>query len=141
MPKLLEVQHRFVDDIPRNIEPGVLYISVTDATAKHKCCCGCGYSVVTPISPTDWQLLFDGKTVSLDPSIGNWKYSCRSHYFIRRNKVVWAGRMTIAQISRIREHDKRAKADFFGQPADTASSEVIEGEQDTILDRVRRWLK
>jgi Family of unknown function (DUF6527) len=33
------------------------------------CCCGCGEKVVTPLRPTDWKLIFDGKTISLDPSL------------------------------------------------------------------------
>ena len=32
----------------------------------------------------------DNGTVSLRPSIGNWQLPCRSHYFIVRNRVVWA---------------------------------------------------
>ncbi|WP_417924835.1 DUF6527 family protein [Collimonas pratensis] len=27
----------------------------------------------------DWSLTYDGKTVSLDPSIGNWSLPCRAH--------------------------------------------------------------
>ena len=29
-----------------------------------------GNKVVTPISPADWQLFYDGDTVSVTPSIG-----------------------------------------------------------------------
>ena len=28
---------------------------------------------------------------TLDPSIGNWSFACRSHYFMRKGRVVWAG--------------------------------------------------
>jgi hypothetical protein len=35
-----------------------------------------------PISPADWQLAYDGDTVSLTPSIGNWGFPRRSHYWI-----------------------------------------------------------
>ena len=113
MPKLLKINHIFVEDIPKDIETGILYISINDSIAKHKCCCGCGYSVVTPFSPTDWQITFDGKTVTLYPSIGNWDYSCRSHYFIRKNKVVWAGKMSTGQIQWGRDLDKVAKEEFY----------------------------
>ena len=37
-----------------------------------RCCCGCGEEVVTPFSPAQWQMSFDGEAVSLHPSIGNW---------------------------------------------------------------------
>jgi hypothetical protein len=78
------IRHEFVDLIPDALEDGVLYVSVQYATALHLCCCGCGSEVVTPLSPTDWSLTFDGDTVSLRPSIGNYSFPCRSHYFITR---------------------------------------------------------
>ena len=87
-PKALT--HEFVEFIPDMIEEGKLYVSIEYATTVHKCCCGCGKEVVTPLSPTDWKLIFDGKTVSLDPSIGNWSFPCRSHYWIRNNWALWA---------------------------------------------------
>ena len=79
----------FVEFIPEKIQDGRLYISMKYATAVHKCCCGCGNEVVTPFSPSDWHLLFDGEKVSLHPSIGNWNFKCRSHYFIRNNNIIW----------------------------------------------------
>ena len=36
------LEHRFVQHIPRHLEPGVLYVSIEYATAAHTCCCGCG---------------------------------------------------------------------------------------------------
>lgn len=32
---------------------------------------------------------YDGEVISLYPSIGNRGFQCQSHYFIRRNRVVW----------------------------------------------------
>jgi hypothetical protein len=81
------ITHEFVEYVPAKLAEGVLYISITYRTAVHRCACGCGNKVVTPISPADWQLLYDGDTVSLTPSIGNWGFPCRSHYWIRSNQV------------------------------------------------------
>ena len=81
------IQHQFVEYIPEHIQEGILYISMPFATAVHKCVCGCAKEVVTPLSPKDWQLTFDGKTVTLAPSIGNWKFKCRSHYWIKKSHV------------------------------------------------------
>lgn len=81
--------HKFVKSVPDTLEDGVIYISMEYASAIHKCCCGCGHEVVTPISPTDWQLTFDGRSISLYPSIGNWSFKCQSHYWIRNNRVEW----------------------------------------------------
>ena len=79
----------FVECAPARLEPGLLYISMNYHTVLHLCACGCGEEVVTPLDPGEWQLIFDGKTVSLYPSIGNYRFPCRSHYYIRRNKVIW----------------------------------------------------
>ena len=67
----MKMQHKFVEFIPDELENGVLYVSVTYATAIHECCCGCGNEVVTPLAPNDWQLTFDGESITLFPSIGN----------------------------------------------------------------------
>ena len=72
------LQPKFVEFIPKDLEDGIIYISMEYATATHKCVCGCGLRVVTPFSPTDWTLIYDGKSVSLDPSIGNWSFPCGS---------------------------------------------------------------
>jgi hypothetical protein len=113
----MKLSHRFVTSIPDVLEDGVVYVSIEFATAIHKCCCGCGEEVVTPFSPTDWKLIFDGKTISLDPSIGNWNFPCQSHYWIRRNKVVWARRWSRQEIEAGRAHDRIAKARYNGKSA------------------------
>lgn len=110
---ITRLEHRFVTNIPRQLEPGVLYISMEFATAMHLCCCGCGEQVVTPLTPTDWRLTFDGETVSLWPSIGNWNYACRSHYIIRNSEVLRAFAWSDRRIARGREHDQAAKEKYF----------------------------
>lgn len=101
--------HEFVEYIPERLEREKLYISIQFATASHLCCCGCGHEVVTPFTPTDWTLTFDGETVSLNPSIGNWSFPCRSHYWIKHNSVRWAGNWSDEQVQRGRESDMARK--------------------------------
>lgn len=113
--KQLHYTLQFVEYMPKALDEGVLYVSMTYATASHLCFCGCGMKVVTPLSPTDWRLTFNGDTVSLDPSVGNWSYPCRSHYILRGNRVVWAGPMSAGQIRVVRESDARDKARYYGQ--------------------------
>jgi hypothetical protein len=84
------LSHKFVEFIPDTLAPAVLYLSIEHGTAVHRCCCGCGREVVTPITPNDWKIIFDGETISLRPSIGNWNFPCRSHYWITQNRVEWA---------------------------------------------------
>jgi hypothetical protein len=107
---------QFVDAIPENLESGVLYVSMAYATAIHQCACGCGREVVTPFSPTDWKLWFDGENVTLEPSIGNWSFPCRSHYWIRGGKVRWAGEMSQYAIDEGRMQDRQRKAAQFASP-------------------------
>lgn len=108
-----KISHRFVDAIPEHIEEGVLYLAMDYATAIHKCACGCGREVVTPFSPTDWKMGYDGVSVSLSPSIGNWSFPCRSHYWIKHSNIRWAGDMTNEQISAGRQQDRRSKDRYF----------------------------
>lgn len=107
------LKHVFVDFIPDELDQGTLYVSIRFATASHLCCCGCGNKVVTPIRPTDWTLMFNGKSVSLDPSIGNWSFPCQSHYWIKNNRVNWASQWSQEHIERGRLHDRHAKYGYF----------------------------
>lgn len=109
----MTIIHKFVEFMPENIEEGTLYISIEYCTAIHKCICGCGNEVVTPISPTDWALIFDGKTVSLNPSIGNWSFECKSHYFIKKNQIVPARSWNDAEIADGRNKDSKKKKRFY----------------------------
>ncbi len=115
MNRAANLKHEFVEFIPEKINSGVLYVSIPYATAVHKCCCGCGNEVVTPITPTDWQMIFNGETVSLNPSIGNWSFECRSHYWIKNNQIAWAGKWTDAQVKAGRDTDQRRKETHFEQ--------------------------
>jgi hypothetical protein len=86
------VRVSFVDSIPRDLDPGVLYVSMTYGTAIHLCMCGCGTELVTPFAPNrraGWTIYYDGTNVSLTPSIGNAAQPCRSHYFIDDSRIVW----------------------------------------------------
>jgi hypothetical protein len=112
------IKHKFVTNIPSSIEPGMLYISIEYATAIHLCCCGCGEEVITPLTPTDWSLTFDGDTVSLWPSIGNWNFACRSHYVIERNIIIRAGPWSDERIRYARFQDKLAKEQYYGELLD-----------------------
>ena len=119
--------YEFVEFIPEELKERTLYVSITYCTAVHKCCCGCGWEVVTPLSPTGWQLIFDGKTVSLYPSIGSWSLPCQSHYFITNNKVVWAQKWTKKQIQRGRAQEAEARERYnayMQHPMDAAETPI-----------------
>jgi hypothetical protein len=116
-----KLSHVFVEHVPAQLAEGMLYISMPFATGLHLCCCGCGREVVTPLSPTDWRLTFDGETISLHPSIGNWGFPCRSHYWIERNRVRWAPSWSRDQVEETRAADRAAKATYYGGAAISVS--------------------
>lgn len=137
-----KLEHRFITNIPETLEAGVLYVSIEYATAIHSCCCGCGEEVVTPLSPTDWSLTFDGDTVSLSPSIGNWRLPCRSHYIIRRGAVIEAGPWSDERIEAAVDADHRVKSVYYGTKADgpPKTPELDPASaRDGLWERVRKW--
>lgn len=111
----MTLTHRFVNQIPEILEDNIIYVSIPFETVIHKCCCGCGREVVTPLSPTDWSLTFDGETITLNPSIGNWNFECKSHYFIKENKVVWARKYTDSEIKENKEFDLGQRTIFYSK--------------------------
>jgi len=127
---------RFVELIPGDIEAGTLYVSMTYATTVHLCACGCGNKVVLPLSPAEWRLTFDGESVSISPSVGNWEYPCRSHYVIRKNRVRWASAWTDEQVRAGRERDQRDLDIYFQQK----SAGRADSRLGKLKKRLRKWL-
>lgn len=86
---LREFEMQIVHRIPENLQPGLLYVCFDCNVVAHLCACGCGEKVVLPIDPQFWSVRYDGETVTLSPSIGNYQYHCKSHYWIKENRVIW----------------------------------------------------
>jgi hypothetical protein len=119
---------QFVEFIPEQLEEGVLYISQRYRTATHRCCCGCGKEVVTPLGPADWTLDVVNEAVTLHPSVGNWSLPCRSHYLIRQSRVIWARDMSRDEIELGRVRDQRLRETHFAQV-----NRLKEAEKDRTL--------
>lgn len=101
---------QYVEYIPEQLSDGYLYICEQYKIVAHKCCCGCGEEVITPLSAAEWSIRKEGNTVTLHPSIGNWSFKCQSHYWIRNNQVIWAKAMSQQEIKRVRARDAADKA-------------------------------
>jgi Family of unknown function (DUF6527) len=130
------LSHEFIEHFPEQLAEGTLYVSMQYATAAHKCCCGCGNDVYTPLSPTDWELIFDGRTISLHPSIGNWSFLCQSHYFITSDRVQWVRRWSSQEIAAGRASDKRAKQ----QCHDAAKTTTTDRDEERMREKpAKRW--
>ena len=132
MNKIFNINHVFVDFIPNTIEQGTIYISIKFKTAVHLCCCGCQNKVVTPIHPTDWKIIFDGKSISLYPSIGNWSFKCQSHYWIKKNKVLWAKKWTEERIESMRKKDLIEKDNYFKKGEKKDNKELKKNKLDLL---------
>lgn len=139
----ITARQEFVEYIPGTLDNGVVYVSIPFNTVMHKCFCGCGQEVVTPLSPTDWKLTYDGQTISLDPSIGNWNFPCQSHYFIRKSKVIWAPKWTQEQIDAGRTSDAIEKQRNFDAPQASLADNIVSlppKSKECLWVRLKRWL-
>jgi Family of unknown function (DUF6527) len=134
------ISHEFVDTIPVHLDEGVVYVSIPYTTAVHLCCCGCGHEVVTPLQPLQWSLIFDGETISLTPSIGNWSFSCRSHYWIRAGHVHRARSFSDSEISGVRAKERALLSDHY-EPQAGAAPEEAALSAESRWTRLTRWFK
>jgi hypothetical protein len=145
MTRRNSLSHEFIEYVPEDLEEGKLYISIPFKVAMHACCCGCGVEVATPISPADWQFTFDGDTVSLWPSVGNWGLPCRSHYWIEENRVVWAAAWTKKEIEAARLRDRHLLEQRFrprGEATQTRGSTVIGALADgSVWQKLKRLFR
>lgn len=107
------LNHEFVTTIPSHLNDDILYISMDYGTIAHKCCCGCGNKVITPLTPTDWKITYNGETISLFPSIGNWNLPCQSHYWIKNSEVHFAGKWTRDMVEEEYYNDKEVKRKHY----------------------------
>ena len=107
------LRHKFVEYIPEDLEEGILYITIEYCTAIHKCVCGCNNEVVTPISPTGWQFSYNGETVTLYPSIGNWNFECKSHYWITKNEINFVSKYSELEITKVKKEGHALIKKYF----------------------------
>jgi hypothetical protein len=138
------ITHEFVEYIPDDIQEGVVYVCIQFSTVVHKCLCGCGSKIITPLAPSEWTLIFDGESVSLDPSIGNWSYPCQSHYWIQKDRVVWDRQWSREEIAAGRARDQKARADYLGRPPrvqrrDEPNREIERDPKRSVWSHVKKW--
>lgn len=84
--ELKTIECEFIPDI---LENGFIYVSRKYQTAIHLCACGCGEHTVTPFNVSHgWTLTDDAAGITLNPSIGNQNFNCKSHYYVTNGKIV-----------------------------------------------------
>jgi len=147
-------RHEVVAALPEALRPLTLYITTDGDVAGHLCACGCGREVITPLSPTDWSISFGRQGATLMPSIGNWAFPCRSHYFIENGAIWWAGDMSDRAIARGRVRDKASKQQYYerqqqdppaSRPAAEAAPPLLKAEvpapQMSVFARFWAWCR
>lgn len=107
------MKHQFVEFVPYALEPETVYVSIEHDIAIHLCACGCKNQVVTPLSPAGWSLTYDGLSISLSPSIGNWNFECKSHYFIRKGRIDWSRKFSRDEIEWVQDRDAKERARLY----------------------------
>ena len=130
--KLKKIELERVHFMPKELRPGVLYVSEEFGTAAHLCACGCGVRVRTPLSVTEWSLKETDRGPTLYPSIGNWQQACQSHYWIRRGEIVWADKWTPEQITTGRRGEEERRRAYY---------DALDRQRGGILRRFWRWVK
>lgn len=110
-PMRIELQR--VHFMPKQLEPGILYVSQEFETAAHLCACGCGTKIRTPLGPTEWSVTETPNGPSLWPSIGNWQHPCQSHYIIRRGEIIWAKKWSKSEIASGRLKEERRRQRYY----------------------------
>lgn len=129
--KTLNIKLVEVDSMPRELEPNILYYSERFGTASHLCACGCGAKIRTPIDVNEWSIVKTEQGPTLHPSVGNWQKECKSHYYIRKGKIVWCGAWTEKQIQEGRYREQQARIDHYNRMYSKQS----------VLYKIWLWIK
>ena len=136
----MNLRPEFVEYMPEEIKEEILYISIPFGTMIHKCGCRCGEEVVTPLGPAEWKFTYDGKTVSVYPSVGNWNFTCRSHYWIDRSQVRWARPFTMEEVWAARGKTKEYRRQYYArdEKKDSKVSELRTKQQNRIKEKLTK---
>jgi len=99
--------------MPKEPQPGILYVSEEFGVAAHLCPCGCGSKIRTPLGPTEWSVKETPSGPTLSPSVGNWQQACQSHYLITRGEVIWAEKWSAKQIAAGRDMEEKRRRAYY----------------------------
>jgi Family of unknown function (DUF6527) len=99
--------------MPKELMPGVLYVSEEFGIAIHLCACGCGTKVKTPLGPTEWSVNETKRGPNLRPSVGNWQQPCQSHYWIDCGEIVWSEKWTAEEIATGRRYEQERRNEYY----------------------------
>lgn len=127
---MMKFEIRAVHYMPKELRPGILYVSKEFDIAIHLCACGCGSKVKTPLGSTEWSVKKTKTGPTLRPSVGNWQQPCQSHYWITGGKVEWAEEWTPEEIATGRRHEEERRQAHYN---------VIARRRSGVVRRFMRW--
>lgn len=110
---MIRFQLKRVHYMPKELEPGVLYVSEEFSAAAHLCACGCGAKIRTPLGPTEWSVEETPSGPSLSPSVGSWQQACKSHYWIYEGEIRWAEQWSEARIEFGRRQEEARRQQYI----------------------------
>jgi hypothetical protein len=125
----IELQH--VHFMPKELKPGVLYVSEKFGAVAHLCACGCGSKIRTPLGPTDWSLEETDSGPTLYPSVGNWQLPCQSHYWIYQGEIRWSDKWSPEKIAANSRGEEERRHAYF---------DALDRQHGGILRRFWRWV-
>ena len=127
----MKIKLQRVRYMPKEMKPGVLYVSEEFGAAAHLCACGCGSKIRTPLGPTEWTLEETDTGPTLHPSVGNWQQTCQSHYWIYRGEVLLSAKWTPEQIAAGRRGEEQYRRVFY---------DALDRQRDGGLRGFWRWV-
>lgn len=129
---LTKIRLQRVQFMPKELEPGVLYVAEEFDAAAHLCACGCGAKIRTPLGPTEWLFEDIASGPTLRPSVGNWQQPCQSHYLITSGEVIWAARWTAEEIADGRRREQERRREYY---------DALDRKWGSVVYRLWRWMK
>ncbi|MBW8016147.1 MAG: hypothetical protein FVQ82_08170 [Planctomycetes bacterium] len=129
---MINIRLERVSYMPKELEPGVLYVSEEFGAVAHLCPCGCGSKIRTPLGSTEWSLKVTDKGPSLFPSIGNWQLPCKSHYWIKHGEIIWASSWTPEQVAAGRCNEEERRHAYY---------DVLDRKRYGIVRKLWSWIK
>jgi hypothetical protein len=127
----MKIRLERVHYMPKQLAPGILYVSEEFGAAAHLCACGCGSKIRTPLGPTEWALEETETGPTLYPSVGNHQRACRSHYWIRRGEIEWSDKWTTEEIEAGRHAEEQRRRGYY---------DALDRERGGTLRSLWRWV-
>lgn len=128
----MRIKLQRVHYMPKELKPGVLYVSEEFGAVSHLCACGCGSKIRTPLGPTEWAFKETTNGPTLSPSVGNWQQACQSHYWIYRGEIRWADKWTPEQIVAGRRDEEERRREYYG---------ALDHQRGRAMRRFWLWVK